>query len=163
MPVHDDRRFFEMLTLEGAQAGLNWTTILRRREGYRRAFGNFDPGHVAGFGDTERSALLLDSEIIRNRAKVDSTISNAKTFLTVQEKWGSFDAFIWRFVDGKPLRNHWNEPNEVPITTPTAHKLSKELLALGFRFVGPTICYSLMQATGLVNDHLVSCFRHGQV
>ncbi len=160
VPEHDDRRLFEMLTLEGAQAGLSWTTILNRREGYRRAFEGFDPSTVARYGKEKQAALMLDPGIIRNRLKVESTVSNAQAFLEVQDKYGSFDAYIWEFVDGKPVVNSLQSMSELPATSEISDKMSKELKKLGFRFVGSTICYSFMQATGMVNDHLVSCFRH---
>ena len=163
VPVHDDRLLFEMLTLEGAQAGLSWTTVLKRREGYRRAFDGFDVGQISRYGDEKRTMLLTDPGIIRNRAKVDSTISNARHFLEVQETHGSFATFLWRFVDGRPVVNGWKDHTEVPATTPLSDRLSKELARLGFRFVGTTICYAYMQAVGLVNDHTVDCFRYSDL
>jgi len=163
VPVHDDRRHFEFLVLEGAQAGLSWATILRRRDGYRRAFAEFDPRVVAAFNDTRIAELLQDTGIIRNRLKIASTVSNAHAFLEVQEELGSFDAFIWRFVGGKPKANAWRELGEIPAISPEAEALSRELKRRGFRFVGPTIVYSHMQACGLVNDHLVTCFRHAEL
>ena len=163
VPLHDERRLFEMLVLEGAQAGLSWLTILRRREGYRRAFDRFDPQVVAGYGPPEVERLLSDAGIIRNRLKIDSAINNARAFLAVQEEFGSFDGYIWRFVDGRPTRNAWTKLEEVPAQTPVSNALSKDLRKRGFTFVGPTICYAHMQATGMVNDHLVGCFRHREV
>ena len=160
VPLHDERRLFEMLTLEGAQAGLSWLTILRKREGYRRAFAGFDPQAVAGFGDADVARLLADPGIIRNRLKIASTISNARAVLEVQERYGSLDAFLWRFVDGTPIRNSWRSMAEIPASTPVSDAMSKELKHHGFRFVGTTICYAHMQATGMVNDHLTGCFRY---
>ena len=163
VPLHDERRLFEMLVLEGAQAGLSWLTILRRREAYRRAFDRFDPQVVAGYGPPEVERLLSDAGIIRNRLKIDSAINNARAFLAVQEEFGSFDGYIWRFVDGRPTRNAWTKLEEVPAQTPVSNALSRDLRKRGFTFVGPTICYAHMQATGMVNDHLVGCFRHREV
>lgn len=163
VPLHDDRRLFEMLVLEGAQAGLSWLTILRRREAYRRAFGGFDPQAVARYGPTDRERLLADAGIVRNRLKIDSAIANARAFLAVQEAFGSFDAYIWRFVDGRPTGNAWTTPEEVPAQTAVSGAMSRDLRQRGFTFVGPTICYAHMQATGMVNDHLVGCFRHREV
>ena len=163
VPLHDDRRLFEMLVLEGAQAGLSWLTILRRREAYRRAFDRFDPQAVARYGPHEVERLLADAGIIRNRLKIDSAINNARAFLEVQEEFGSFDSYVWRFVDGAPTQNAWTKHEEVPAQTPVSNALSKDLRKRGFTFVGPTICYAHMQATGMVNDHLVGCFRHREV
>jgi DNA-3-methyladenine glycosylase I len=163
VPVHDDRTFFEFLILEGAQAGLSWSTILRKRDNYRRAFAEFDPAVVARFTAKKRAALLDDEGIVRNRAKIDAAIGNARAFLDVQEEAGSFDAYIWRFVDGRPVANTWRSMGQLPAATPASQAMSKDLLKRGFKFVGPTICYAFMQATGLVNDHLVSCFRHDEV
>lgn len=163
VPVHDDRHFFEMLTLEGAQAGLSWSTILKKREGYRAAFANFDPEKVVLFTDADRERLLADAGIVRNRLKIDSTITNAKAFLAVQEEFGSFDAYIWRFVNGVPLVNEWTSMDQLPAKTEISDAMSKDLLKRGFRFVGSTICYAFMQACGLVNDHTTDCFRYGQV
>ena len=158
VPLHDERRLFEMLTLEGAQAGLSWLTILRKREGYRRAFAGFDPQLVAAFNDADVARLLADSGIIRNRLKVASTVSNARAVLDVQARYGSLDAFLWSFVDGAPIRNSWSTMAEIPASTPLSDAMSKEMKRHGFRFVGSTICYAHMQATGMVNDHLTSCF-----
>jgi DNA-3-methyladenine glycosylase I len=161
VPVHDDRRHFEFLVLEGAQAGLSWRTVLQRREGYRRAFAGFDPHKVARFTPARVEKLLADSGIIRNRAKVASVVANARAFLKVQQEFGSFDAFIWSFVGGRTRVNARRSLKQIPAQTRESEALSKELVRRGFRFVGPTIVYSHMQACGLVNDHLVSCSRHG--
>lgn len=163
VPAHDDRTLFEFLVLEGAQAGLSWTTILKKREGYRKAFAGFDPKKVALFDQRKISTLLEDPGIIRNRRKVESAISNAKALLAVQKEFGSFDAYVWSFVNGKPIRNKWKEMRQIPATTRQAEALSKDLLKRGFKFVGPTICYSFMQAIGMVNDHLVDCPRHTEI
>jgi DNA-3-methyladenine glycosylase I len=163
VPVHDDRTLFEFLILEGAQAGLSWTTILRKREGYRAAFDGFDPAKVARYGPDRVAALLADPLIVRNRAKVAAAISNAQAFLAVQEEHGSFDRYIWSFVDSRPLHNAWTRLEEIPAVTPLAETISRDLKKRGFRFVGPTIVYAHMQATGMVNDHLVSCFRHREL
>ncbi len=163
VPVHDDRKLFEMLILEGAQAGLSWETILQRRESYRRAFDGFDPREVAGYDDAKSAELLKDTGIIRNRLKVASAIGNAKAYLETQRELGSFDAYLWRFVDGEPLVGAWTEMGQIPATTPESDALSKDLRGRGFNFVGPTICYAYMQSVGLVNDHLVSCFRYAEL
>jgi DNA-3-methyladenine glycosylase I len=163
VPVHDDRRHFEFLILEGAQAGLSWRAVLQRREGYRRAFAGFDPEKVARFTPARTERLLADPGIIRNRMKVASAVSNARAFLKVQDEMGSFDALIWRFVGGAPIANRRRTLEEIPAQTAESQALSKELVRRGFRFVGPTIVYSHMQACGLVNDHLVSCFRHREL
>jgi len=160
VPVHDDRRWFEFLILEGAQAGLSWETILQKRERYRHVLCGFDPAIVARFDAKKTRELLRDPGIIRNRLKIASTISNAQAFLQVQKEQGSFDKFIWTFVGGKPIQNQWKLQKQVPPKSDMSVALSKELLKRGFRFVGPTICYAFMQATGLVNDHLVSCYRY---
>lgn len=162
VPVHDDRRFFEFLILEGAQAGLSWITILNKRENYRRLFAQFDPQNVARFNAAKIEKLLTDPGIVRNRLKVNSTVLNAKAFLRVQEEFGSFDRFIWQFVGGKPVRNKWSSLKELPARTAISDSMSRDLLKRGFKFVGSTICYAFMQATGLVNDHTVDCFRHGK-
>ena len=159
VPVRSDRRWFEFLTLEGAQAGLSWDTILRKREHYRAAFADFDPAAIARFDRRQVDALLADAGIVRNRLKIESVITNAHAFLAVQREFGSFNRYIWRFVGGKPVQNRWRNVCEVPVSTPLSDALSTELKRRGFRFVGTTICYAFMQATGLVNDHLVSCFR----
>ena len=160
VPVHDDRTLFEFLVLEGAQAGLSWLTILRRREGYRRAFAQFSAEKVAKFGAADIERLVGDASIIRNRAKIRATIGNARAFLEVQEEFGAFDAYIWRFVEGRPLRNAWRRLEDIPAMTPLSETISKDLKSRGFRFVGPTIVYAHMQATGMVNDHLIDCFRY---
>jgi DNA-3-methyladenine glycosylase I len=160
VPVHDDRLWFEFLTLEGAQAGLSWDTILQKRARYRELFAGFDPAKVARFDARKVRALLRDPGIVRNRLKIAATITNARAFLQVQKEFGSFDAYIWKFVGGAPIENRWTHHKQIPAKTPLSVDLSKDLLKRGFRFVGPTICYALMQATGLVNDHLVTCFRH---
>jgi DNA-3-methyladenine glycosylase I len=163
VPVHDDRRHFEFLILEGAQAGLSWRTVLQRREGYRSAFADFDPEKVARFTSARIATLLADPGIIRNRLKVSSAVANARVFLEVAAEFGSFDAFIWGFVGGAPKVNAWRELSEIPAQTREAVALSRELVRRGFRFVGPTIVYSHMQACGLVNDHLVGCFRYREL
>lgn len=160
VPLHDEHRLFEMLTLEGAQAGLSWLTILRKREGYRRAFAGFNPQIVAEFGDADVARLLADPGIVRNRLKVSSAVSNARAVLEVQARYGSLDAFLWGFVDGTPIRNSWRNMSEIPARTPLSDAMSRELKRHGFRFVGSTICYAHMQATGMVNDHLTGCFRY---
>lgn len=163
VPVHDDRRFFEFLILEGAQAGLAWDTILKKRAGYREAFAGFDPVKVARFDAARVEKLLVNPEIVRNRLKIESAITNARHFLTVQEQFGSFDAYIWQFAGGKPIQNAWRGMGEVPASTVHSDAMSKDLKKRGFKFVGATICYAFMQATGMVNDHLASCFRHHEV
>ena len=160
VPVHDDRRLFEFLILEGAQAGLSWITILKRREGYRRAFAGLDPARVAAFDEADVARLLADPGIVRNRAKIASAIANATAFLAVQEEFGSFAAFQWDFVGGQPLVNAWTSLAEVPARTDVSDRLSKALKQRGFSFVGSTICYAHMQAVGMVNDHLLNCHRH---
>jgi DNA-3-methyladenine glycosylase I len=160
VPVRDDRRQFEFLVLESAQAGLSWSTILHRRENYRRAFAGFDAVRVSRFDRRRIEALLADPGIIRNRQKVEATVANARAFLEVQGEFGSFGAYIWGFVDGKPVRNRWKTSGQVPATSPVSDALSKDMKQRGFRFVGSTTLYAHMQATGLVNDHLVGCFRH---
>ena len=158
-PLHDDRGFFELLCLEGAQAGLSWLTVLRRRSAYREAFDGFDPARVVRYDDQKREELLANSGIIRNRRKIDSAIRNAGVFLDIQERWGSFDAYIWRFTDGRPLVNEWTTHTQMPATTPLSDTISRELKREGFSFVGSTIVYALMQSAGIVNDHTLSCFR----
>ena len=159
VPVHDDRVLFEFLTLEGAQAGLSWETILRKRDRYRRVFAQFDPALVARFTPARIEKALLDPGIVRNRLKVESTVVNARAFRRVQGEFGSFDAYLWRFVDGTPVRNAWTRSSEIPARTPLSDALSADLRERGFRFVGSTICYSFMQAVGVVDDHILSCFR----
>ncbi len=163
VPVHDDQRLFEFLVLEGAQAGLSWETILRKREAYRRAFAGFDPARVAAFGPGDVERLLGDAGIVRNRRKVESAVANARAFLAVQREFGSFDNYVWRFVGGRPVRNAWRAMAEVPARTPESEAMSRDLRRRGFGFVGPTICYAFMQAVGMVNDHLVGCFRHREL
>lgn len=161
--LHNDRRLFEMLLLEGAQAGLSWLTILKKRSAYRRAFDRFDPKRIARYDARKKRALLADPGIVRNRLKVDAFVTNARAFLEVQREFGSFDAYIWRFVGGAPRVNRWKTMKQVPAKTPESDAMSDDLKRRGFRFVGSTICYAFMQATGMVNDHLVGCFRHAQV
>ena len=163
VPVHDDRLLFEFLVLEGAQAGLSWITVLRKREAYRAAFDGFDPERVARYDGRKVRRLLADAGIIRNRQKIEAAIANARAFLEVQGEFGSFDRYVWRFVGGRPKRNAWRTPDQIPAVTPQAESMSRDLKSRGFRFVGPTICYALMQATGLVNDHVVRCFRYREV
>lgn len=161
VPAHDDRVLFEFLTLEGAQAGLSWSTILRKRESYRRAFARFDPAKVARFGARDVRRLMADAGIVRNRLKIESTISNARAFLDVQKEFGSFDRYVWAFVGGKPKRNAWRSLKGIPASTAESDALSRDLKKRGFRFVGTTICYAFLQACGLVNDHTRGCFRRG--
>lgn len=163
VPLHDDRALFEFMVLEGAQAGLSWSTILNKRDHYRRVFDGFDPGRVARYNSRKVEKLLADSGIVRNRLKIESAISNAQAFLEVQREFGSFDAFIWQFTGGRPIQNRWSKLAEVPASTPHSDAMSKALKKRGFRFAGTTICYAFMQATGMVNDHLTTCFRHEQV
>jgi len=160
VPVHDDRVLFEFLILEGAQAGLSWSTILHKRDNYRRAFHRFDPKKVARYSRKDVARLMKDAGIVRNRLKIESTISNAQAFLAVQKEFGSFDEYIWSFVGGKPLLNRWRSRSQVPARTEISDTMSKDLKKRGFRFVGSTICYAFMQATGMVNDHGLHCFRH---
>jgi DNA-3-methyladenine glycosylase I len=162
-PLHDDRKFFELLVLEAAQAGLSWLTVLKKREAYRKAFDGFDPRKVAGYDSRKVKRLLGDDGIIRNRMKIEAAIANAKAFLEVQREFGSFDAYVWQFVGGKPIRNRRKTIQEVPPRSAESDALSADLRRRGFRFVGSTICYAFMQAVGMVNDHLVSCFRHREV
>lgn len=163
VPVHDDRKLFEFLILEGAQAGLSWLTILRKRENYRRAFAEFDPKKVARFGDDDIQRLLSDPGIVRNRLKINATVNNARLFLDVAAKHGGFSHYLWNFVDGKPIVNRWKRMEQIPATSPESDAISKELKRLGFKFVGSTIIYAHMQATGMINDHIVTCFRHPEV
>jgi DNA-3-methyladenine glycosylase I len=162
VPVHDDRILFEFLTLEGMQAGLSWMTILKKRENFRQAFDGFDPQRIARYDLEKVQELLSNPGIVRNRLKIAATIDNARAFLAIQEAFGSFDAYIWQFVGGRPLVNSWRKMNEIPAQTAEAQAMSKDLLKRGFRFVGPTICYAHMQATGMVNDHTVDCFRYSE-
>ena len=163
VPVHDDRTHFEFLVLEGAQAGLSWITILKRRDGYRKAFAGFDPAKVARFTPARVEKLLADPGIIRNRAKVESAVRNARAVLAVQKEFGSFDAYLWGFVGGRPKVNKWRRIAQVPPTSPESEAMSADMRRRGFGFVGPTVCYAHLQATGLVNDHLVSCFRYAEL
>jgi len=160
VPVHEDQKQFEFLTLESAQAGLSWSTVLNKREGYRKAFANFDPVKVARFSDKKIAKLLENPGIIRNRLKVNAAVTNAKAFLEVQEEYGSFDNYLWQFVGGKPIQNRWRTMKQVPATTKESDALSKDLKRRGFKFVGSTIIYAHMQAVGMVNDHTIDCFRH---
>lgn len=163
VPVHDDRKWYEFIVLDGAQAGLSWDTILKKRENYRRAFDGFDPARVARYDKRKIERLLADPGIIRNRLKVESAVKNARAFLAVQDEFDSFDEYIWRFVDGAPKINRFRTHEQIPARTPISDAMSKELKSRGFNFVGSTICYAFMQAAGMVNDHLVDCFRHAQV
>ncbi len=163
VPVHDDRKLFEFLVLEGAQAGLSWTTILKKRENYRKGFGGFDPTKVAGYDQGMVKRLLSDPGIIRNALKVHSAVENAKACLLVQKEFGSLDSYLWSFVRGEPIVNHWDTIGDVPATSMESKAMSKDLLNRGFRFVGPTICYAFMQATGMVNDHVTRCFRYEEL
>jgi DNA-3-methyladenine glycosylase I len=163
VPSHDDRHLFEMLILEGAQAGLSWSTILRKREGYRRAFASFDVDTVARFDGRTVRRLLNDPGIVRNRSKIEAAITNARVAIDVRDETGSLDAYLWRFVGGDPIRNRWRTLAEIPAQTEESRAMSKDLKRRGFRFVGPTTCYAFMQAVGMVNDHVVRCFRHGDI
>lgn len=163
VPVHDDRTLFEYLLLEGAQAGLSWSTILNKRQGYRRAFADFDPAAVCEFGTADIEMLMKQREIVRNRAKIESAVTNACYFLELQAEFGSFDAYVWGFVDGKPVQNAWKRSDQVPASTSQSDALSKDLKRRGFKFVGSTIMYAFMQATGMVNDHTTDCFRWKQL
>src|SRR5438093_9712271 len=163
VPLHDDRNLFEFLILEGAQAGLSWSTILNKRNNYRRAFDNFDARKVAKYDARKVKKLLADSGLVRNRLKIAAAIQNASAFLAVQREFGSFDAYLWRFVGGRPIRNQWKSLKQIPARTPESDALSQDLLRRGFKFVGPTICYAFMQAVGMVNDHLLSCFRYSEI
>lgn len=159
-PTHNDQKLFEMVSLEGAQAGLSWVTILKRRENYRKAFDHFDPRIISQYTEEKISELLRNEGIIRNKLKIRSVITNARAFLQVQEEYGSFDQYIWQFVNGKTIENDWEKHADVPATTKESEQMSKDLKKRGFKFVGPTICYALMQSTGMVNDHIVDCFKY---
>jgi len=159
-PVHDDRKLFEMLILEGAQAGLSWITILKKRENYKNVFDNFEPGKVAKYKTAKINKLLADPGIIRNKLKINSAVTNAKAFLEIQKEFGSFDEYIWNFVNGKPIKNKWKHLKDIPSKTSLSDAVSKDLKKRGFKFVGSTICYSFMQAVGIINDHVVNCFRY---
>jgi DNA-3-methyladenine glycosylase I len=163
VPAHSDREHFAGLVLSGAQAGLNWSLVLKKREGYRRAFDNFDPESVARYSEKRIQTLLADSEIIRNRMKIEGAVRNARALLKVQEEFGDFDSYCWRFVDGRPKLNRWKTTREIPVSSPESETFSKDLKRRGFSFVGPTVIYAYMQAIGMVNDHIVGCFRHGQI
>jgi DNA-3-methyladenine glycosylase I len=163
VPLHQEQKLFEFLTLEAFQAGLSWLTVLKKRENFRRAFAAFDPARVGRFSAAKIAKLLTDASIIRNRAKIEATVANARAFLQVQEEQGSFDQYIWSFVERRPIVNHWRTLEELPASTPLAQKLARDLKSRGFRFLGPTVVYAHMQATGMVNDHLVSCFRHREL
>ncbi len=163
VPVHDDRLWFEMLTLEGAQAGLSWSTVLAKREGYRKAFDNFDYHKISQYSPEKIEALGSDPGIIRNKLKIKSTVTNAQAFIKVQEEFGSFDQFIWSFVNHSPIQNSWKTMQDVPVSTKESDEMSKVLKKRGFKFVGTTICYAFMQATGMVNDHTTDCFRHAEL
>ena len=161
--MHDDRKLFEFLILEGAQAGLSWETVLKKRENYRKAFSNFDPAKISRYGDKKTEALLGNKGIIRNRLKITSAINNAKRFLEVRKEFGTFDTYIWKFVGGRPITNRYKSIREIPATTEISDAMSKDLKKRGFKFVGPTICYAHMQATGMVNDHVVDCYRYKEI
>ena len=161
--IHDDKVLFEFLILEGAQAGLSWSTILKKREGYKKAFDNFDIRKISQYSDDDVARLLVNSEIIRNKRKITATITNARAFLQVLELYGSFDHYIWQFVDGKPIQNSWEKMTDIPSNSPESKAMSKDLQKRGFKFVGTTICYAFMQAVGMVNDHLVGCFRYEEL
>lgn len=163
VPIHDDRSLFEFLVLEGAQAGLSWSTILRKREGYRKAFDNFNALKISRYAGNDISRLLADPGIVRNRLKITATITNARAFLQLQKQFGSFDHYIWQFVNGRPVQNSWEKLTDIPSSAPESDAMSKDLRERGFKFVGTTICYSLMQAVGMVNDHVVGCFRHEEL
>lgn len=163
VPVHRDRKLFEFLMLEGAQAGLSWITILRKREHYRKAFDGFDFNKIANYGNRKRAALLANPGIVRNRLKVDSAIRNARAFLEVREEFGTFNKYVWQFVDGAPIQNRWRSSKQVPASTAESDALAKDLKRRGFNFVGTTICYAFMQAVGMVNDHITSCYRHSEL
>ncbi len=161
--IHDDRLLFEFIILEGAQAGLSWSTILRKREGYRRAFDNFDAGKISRYTEADLTRLLADSEIIRNNLKIKAAVTNAQAFLQVCKEFGTFDRYIWQFVNGETILNSWEKLRDIPTSSPEAENMSKDLRKRGFKFIGPTICYAFMQAVGMVNDHIVGCFRYGEI
>jgi DNA-3-methyladenine glycosylase I len=163
VPIHDDRALFEFLILEGAQAGLSWSTILKKREAYRQAFDGFDPAKVAAYDAARVGELLANPGIVRNRLKIAAAITNAQAFVRIQQEFGTFDAYVWRFVGGRPKQNAWREMRELPATSTESDALSKDLIRRGFKFVGSTICYAFMQAVGMVNDHTTDCFRHAQL
>jgi DNA-3-methyladenine glycosylase I len=163
VPVHNDRRLFELLILEGAQAGLSWITILKKRSAYRAAFDRFDPRKVARYDEVKMAALLANEGIVRNRLKIRAAVENARAFLAIQKEFGSFDRYVWQFVDGQPVQNRWRQMGDVPPRSSHSDAMSKDLIKRGFKFVGSTICYAFIQATGMVNDHLVGCFRHREL
>jgi len=163
VPVHDDRLLFEFLVLEGAQAGLSWATVLNKRDNYRKAFDNFNVERVTSYDDKKINALLANPGIVRNKQKINSAVTNAQAFLTVQREFGSFDSYIWQFVDGRPLHNAWESATDIPVSTQISNLMSKDLKKRGFKFVGNTICYAFMQATGMVNDHTVDCYRYTEI
>jgi DNA-3-methyladenine glycosylase I len=163
VPIHDNRLLFEFLILEGAQAGLSWTTILRKRKNYQMAFDNFEPGIIAAYNEQKIEELRQDPGIVRNKLKIKAAVSNAKALLRIQEEYGSFDSYIWKFVDGKPIQNEWKDITEIPSATAESKDMSSDLKRNGFKFIGPTICYAFMQAVGMVNDHTVDCFRHSEI
>ena len=163
VPLHDDRKLFEFIVLDGAQAGLSWSTILNKRDNYRAAFDNFDARKVAQYGPEKITTLLADAGIVRNKLKINAAVESAKAFLAIQKEFKTFDAYIWKFTGGKTIQNAWKAHKEIPVRTPEAEAMSKDLLRRGFKFVGPTICYAFMQAAGMVNDHTVDCFRHNEV
>ena len=163
VPSHDDAHLYEMLTLEGAQSGLSWMTVLRKREGYRRAFAGFDAAVVAGYGDCDVERLMQDASIVRNRLKIESAIANARAILAVREEHGSLDAYLWSFLEDRPVQNAWASMSDLPAQTALSKRMAKDLAKRGFRFLGPTTVYAFMQATGMVNDHVVSCFRYGEL
>jgi DNA-3-methyladenine glycosylase I len=163
VPSHDDRHLFEMLILEGAQAGLSWSTILRKREGYKKAFDNFDARTISRYSEADVTRLLANPEIVRNRLKIVATVINARAFLRVQEEFGSFDHYIWQFVNGRTIRNSWKKTTDIPSSSPESDAMSKDLRKRGFKFTGTTICYAFMQAVGMVNDHVTGCYRHKEI
>ena len=163
MPLHDNRRLFELLVLEGAQAGLSWLTVLKKRENYRKAFDNFEAGKMVSYSEDKIQRLLTDEGIIRNKLKINSAVTNAKCFLAIQKEFDGFSSYIWDFVNGEPMQNNWTDLNQIPSETGESKAMSRDLKKRGFNFVGPTICYAFMQSAGLVNDHLVSCFRHQEL
>lgn len=163
VPVHDNHKLFEFLILEGAQAGLTWSTILKKRENYRNAFDNFDPEKIAKYGSTKIDEQLQNSGIVRNKLKINAAVTNANAYLDIQREYGSFNSYIWKFVGGKPVQNNWKKVDEVPVYSEEAVKMSVDLKKRGFKFVGPTICYAFMQAVGMVNDHVTECYRHSEL
>ena len=163
VPLHDEQKFLEFIILEGAQAGLSWITVLRKRENYKKAFMDYDPHAIAAFGDEEIARLLLNDGLIRNKLKMNSAVKNAKAFIKIQEEFGSFDAYFWRFTDGRPIINHFTADSSMPAETPLSQLISKDMKKRGFTFMGPTICYAFLQTVGMVNDHITACFRHKEI